>query len=193
MGNAHRLTKGDRLAIADRGDEARGGGGGIRQGRADDLLVALIGKAHGENRRALRENGGVEFAGALRDDAERDAVFAAFLGDPRNGLAGRHEAETGIGGNVAVGFLAHDEHVHAAAAPKADFEGHAAQHRRDGIDDFGGNARQLERRDRPSIAGNAENAVRTSTIVSVIVLVENMKRKRGSLIAELTFAFRARR
>ena len=90
-------------------------------GRADDFLVAVVGKAHGKERRALRQDRLVEFAGTLGDDAERDAVFAAFLGDAGDGLARRHEAEARIGGDIAVRFFADDEHVDGAIAPERRF------------------------------------------------------------------------
>ena len=57
----------------------------------DDRLVAFVGEAHREHRRTLRKHGRVEFGRALRDDAERDAVFAPFLGDAADRPAGRPE------------------------------------------------------------------------------------------------------
>ena len=110
---AHRqgdaLAEGDGLAGAERGEELDQAGAGVGHRRADDRLVAVVGHAHGEDRRALRQDGGVEIGRALGDGAEEDAVFAAFLGDARQGLAGRAEAELAVGRGVAVRLLAADE------------------------------------------------------------------------------------
>ncbi len=125
--------------------------------RADDILVAVVGQPHGKDGRALGQDRRIKFAGALGDDAERNAVFAAFLGDTGNGLAGRQETEALVGRHIAVRFLADDKHVYAAIAPQADFKGHAAENRRDRVDDFGRNAGQLERGDRSAFARYAEN------------------------------------
>ncbi len=62
--------------------------------RADDFLVAVVGKAHGKECRALRQDRLVELSGALGDDAERDAVLAGLPSAMRAiGLAGRNETE----------------------------------------------------------------------------------------------------
>src|SRR3981189_3532390 len=45
---------------------------------------AVVGKPHRKQRVALGDNGGVEFCRTLGDEAEKDAVFAALLGDARN-------------------------------------------------------------------------------------------------------------
>ena len=68
-------------------------GGGVGNGRAQDGLVAIIRHAHGEQRAALGEDGRVELGRTLRHEAEKHAVFAAFLGDARDGAAGRAEAD----------------------------------------------------------------------------------------------------
>ncbi len=72
-------------------------------------------------------------------------------------------------------FLADDEHVDRAIRPERQLEGHAAENRGDGIHDFGGNAGQLEGRDRAVISRDAEICAIVSMIVSLIVLLENMK------------------
>lgn len=105
----------------------------------------------------MRQDRLVELARPLGDDAERDAVFAAFLGDAGDRLARRHEAEARIGGDITVSFLADDEHVDGAVAPQRHLEGHAAEYGSDRIDDLGGDAGKLESADRPVLAGDAED------------------------------------
>ena len=93
--------------------------GRVRNGRADDVLVALVRHAHDEQGIALRDDGRVELRRALRHHAEEDAVLAAFLGDARNRLAGRAEANAFVAGRIAVGLLAHEQQRHRAIAPQA--------------------------------------------------------------------------
>ena len=70
--------------------------GGVRNAGAQDFLVALVGEAHGEDRIALGQDGRIEFGRALGDDAQRHAVFAAFLGDARDRPLGRLEAQADL-------------------------------------------------------------------------------------------------
>ena len=100
---------------------------------------------------------GVEFGRALRDDAERDAVFAPFLGDAADRLAGRPERLRLVGGNVAMGLFAHHRDLVAPLAPQRDFERHAREHRDERIDDLVGKAGQLHDRHRRARLRQAED------------------------------------
>ena len=74
--------------------------------------------------------------GPLRDDAEVDAVFAAFLGDARDCLPCRPEGGIRVSRDVAVRFLADHQRLHAALARQRKVECHTAQHRHHRTDDF---------------------------------------------------------
>ena len=87
---------------------------------------------------------GSSSAGRWVIDAQRHAVFAAFLGDARNGPLGRLEAQRLVDRNVAMGFFADEGDGNAAGAPHAEIEGEAGQHRDHDIDDFGGQAAQFD-------------------------------------------------
>ena len=81
-------------------------------GRRHDLLVAFVGHAQREHGIALRQDGRVDFRRPLRDDAQRCAVLAAFLGDLGDGALARLEADARIGRHVAVRFLADQRDGH---------------------------------------------------------------------------------
>ena len=93
----HALSEGEHLAGAERGYEGEQVRGRIRHGGANDRLVAFVRHAHGEKRRALRDDGGVELCRALRDKPKEHTVFAAFLRDARDCLAGRTEPDVAVG------------------------------------------------------------------------------------------------
>ena len=152
----HAFTERQHLAGAERGHERQQVCGGIRDRGAQQRLVAIVGEAHRKQRVALGNDGGVELRGALRDEAEIDAVFAAFLGDTRDRPAGRSEPDLAVGGDVAVGLFADEQQRRDAVAPQPEIERHAAQHRHHGIDDFGREAGELHDGHRPAIGGQAE-------------------------------------
>jgi hypothetical protein len=87
---ASRLASDGRKLIAERDEPA--------DRLAHDILVALVAEPHGEEGVALRQDRFVQFAWTLGHDAQIDAVFAAFLGDARDGRAGRREAGGLVGG-----------------------------------------------------------------------------------------------
>ena len=105
----HAFAEREHFARSERGNEGQQVCRGVRDRRAQQRLVALVGQAHREQRVALGNDGGVEFGGTLRHEAEIDAVFAAFLGDARDRLAGRPEADAAVGGGVAMGLLADEQ------------------------------------------------------------------------------------
>ena len=150
------LTEGQHFAGAERGHERQQVGGGVRDRRAQQRLVAVVGKPHRKQRVALGNDGGIEFGGALGDETEIDAVFAAFLGDAGNRLAGRPEADVAVGGGVAMRLFADEQQRRDAVAPQPEIERHAAQHRDHGIDDFGGEAGKLHDGHRPAVGRQPE-------------------------------------
>ena len=95
----------------------------------DDLLVAIVGHAQGEDGVALGQDGRVDLGRSLRDDAQRGAVLATFLGDLGDRSLAGLEAEVGVGRDIAVRFLAHQRHRHLTFAPEREIEGQAAEHR----------------------------------------------------------------
>ena len=97
--DAHRqrdaVAEGDRLALAERGQELEQARAGVGDRRRDDLLVAIVRHAQREHGVALGQDGRIDLGRALRDDAQRGAVLAAFLGDLGDGALARLEAEVG--------------------------------------------------------------------------------------------------
>ena len=152
----HAFAERQHFAGAERGNERQQIGRGVRDRRAQQRLVAVVGKPHRKQRVALGNDGGVELGRALGDEAEIDAVFAAFLGDARHRLAGRPETDVAVGGGVAVRFFADEQQRRDAVAPQSEIERHAAQHRHHGIDDFGREAGELHDGHRPAVGGQAE-------------------------------------
>src|SRR6266516_6319424 len=116
----HAFTERQHLAGAERGHERQQVSGGIRDRGAQQRLVAIVGEAHRKQRVALGNDGGVELRGALRDEAEINAVFAAFLGDTRDRPAGRPEPDLAVGGDVAVSLFADEQQRRDAVAPRSE-------------------------------------------------------------------------
>ena len=78
----------------------------VGHGARDELLVGVAAETQREDRAALRERGCREFRRPLRDQRERDAVLAAFLGYPGDDAGRFFETDPRIGGNVAMRFFA---------------------------------------------------------------------------------------
>ena len=152
----HTFAEGEDFAGTERRHERQQVGGRIRDRGAQQGLVAIGGEAHRKHPVALGDDGGVELRGALRDEAEIDAVFAAFLGDTRDRPAGRPEPDLAVGGDVAVGLFADEQQRRDAVAPQSEIERHAAQHRHHGINDFGGEAGKLHDGHRPAVSRQPE-------------------------------------
>ena len=123
-----------------------------------DLLVAVVRHAQREHGVALGQDGRVDLRRALRDDAQRRAVLAAFLGDLGDGALAGLEAERRIGRHVAVRFFADQRDGHLAFAPQREVEGHAAEHRDDDVDDFRRQAGEFQNGDRLVVDRHAEDA-----------------------------------
>ena len=111
-------------------------GAGIGDGRAQQRLVVVVGHAHGEQGRALRNDRRIQLGWTLRHQRQEHSVFAAFLGDARDGAARGPEANGAVGGSVAMRLLADKEQRHRAVAPKAKIEREAAEDAHHGVDDF---------------------------------------------------------
>ena len=75
----HAFAEGDGLAGAHRRHEFEQARCCIGNAGLEDLLVALIGQAHRENRVALRQDGRVELGRPLRDDASETPYFRPSL------------------------------------------------------------------------------------------------------------------
>src|ERR1700691_3299309 len=111
-------------------------GGGVRDGRADDRLIAIVCHAHDKQSAALRNDGGIEFCRTLAGEAEKNTAFAAFLRDSGQRATGWTESERTIRRRVAMGFFAYEQYRKGAFAPESKLERHSAQNRDDRIDHF---------------------------------------------------------
>ena len=157
-GRRDRLAERNRLAVGDRGQEGdRAARRSARRG-ANDPLVELVGEPHGEQGRALRQNGRIELRGTLRHDPERGAVLPPFLGDPADRLPGRPEGLPAVGWNIAVRLFAQHVDFIRPRAPECDFERQPREHRDDRVDDLVGQARKLDDGDRQASSGYAKEA-----------------------------------
>ena len=131
---------------------------GFRHGGRQILAVLAVGDAHREDGVALRQDVGRQLRRALRDEAERDAVFTAFERDARDGALGRLEAQLLVARRVAVRLFADQQDRNRAVAPQREVEGEAAQHRHHDVENFGRNARGVEDGDRLALHRHAEHA-----------------------------------
>src|SRR3546814_9034164 len=76
---------------------------------SSDLLVALVVEAHRDDRAALRQHAFGKVRGALGDQAQRHAIFTAFLGNPFENLARRLPGADVLRRNVAMRLLADEQ------------------------------------------------------------------------------------
>src|SRR5690606_13826521 len=83
------LAADDALAIAQRRDRIDEAARAFGHRRLHEMLVALVVETHRDDRAALRQHAFGEVRGALRDQAQRHAIFAALLGDAFEDLAHR--------------------------------------------------------------------------------------------------------
>ena len=160
--DAHRqgdaVAEGERFALTERRQELQQARARVGDRRGDDLLVAVVRHAQREHGVALGQDRRIDLGRTLRDDAQRNAVLAAFLGDLGDGAFARLEAEMVGCRDVAMRFFAHQRQRHLALAPMGEVEGHARQHRDDDVDDLGRQAGQLDDGDRLVVDGHAEDA-----------------------------------
>src|SRR4051794_9582322 len=116
----HALAADDAFAVAERGDDVEEAARAFRHRRFHEMLIALVVEAHRDDRAALGEHALGEVGRTLRDEAERDAIFTAFLGDPledlAHGLAGRGLVRR----DVAVRLLADEEDGPRHFVPRPD-------------------------------------------------------------------------
>ena len=87
--------------------ELQQAGRGIGNAGLQYLLIALVRQAHRKDRVALRQDCRVQLGRPLRDDAQRNTVFAAFLGDLGDRPLCRLKARRLVDRHVAVRFFAH--------------------------------------------------------------------------------------
>src|SRR3546814_10656765 len=94
----HALAADDALAVAQRRDRIDEAARAFGHSRLDEMLIALVVEAHRDDRSALRQNALGKVGGTLGDEAQRHAIFGAFLGAAFENLAtSRHLAEV-LGG-----------------------------------------------------------------------------------------------
>src|SRR6476661_3924647 len=79
--NCDAFAADDTFAVAKRRDRVEEATRAFGHRGADAGLVAIVVEAHRDDRAALRQHALGKVGGALRDQPQRDAVFAAFLGD----------------------------------------------------------------------------------------------------------------
>src|SRR3954468_10334205 len=103
------LAADDAFAIAERRDDVEEAARAFRHGGLDEMLVALVVEPHRDDRAALREHALGKVRRTLGDQAEGNAVFTAFLGDPLEDLAHRLAGRGLVRRDVAMGFLADEE------------------------------------------------------------------------------------
>ena len=87
----HSCADHQRLARAQRRQEGELAAPRVGDRGADDFLVVFMPEPHREHGTALRDQRGIELMRALSDQAQENAVLAAFLGDTRQPLACRRE------------------------------------------------------------------------------------------------------
>ena len=92
----HAVAERDCFALAERREKFQKPGTGVGDSGRNDRLIALVRHAKRKDRVALRQDRRIDFSGTLRDDAERSAVLAAFLGDLGDGALAGLEAERRI-------------------------------------------------------------------------------------------------
>ena len=99
------------------------------------------------------------FGRALRDQAERDAVFAALLGDAAKDGSDRIAIGILLVRNVAMGFLAHeqDRRCTLLAAPDGEVEDQSAEHGNHRRGNVRGDARHIDDRNRLAVGWHAED------------------------------------
>nr|GFD58441.1 hypothetical protein [Tanacetum cinerariifolium] len=84
-----------------RGDRIEEAARALRHRGTDEGLIALVVEPHGNDRAALGEHALFEVGRSLRDQPQRHAIFAAFLGDPAEDLAHRRAVARPAAWNVA--------------------------------------------------------------------------------------------
>src|SRR5436189_5170418 len=153
------LAAHDALAVAKRRDDVEEPARAFRHRRLHERLVAVVVEAHGDDRAALRKHALGQIRRALGDQTERNAVFAALLGDPLEDLAHRLAGRGLVRRDVAVRLLAawEDRPLALASRPDRVIEDEARDYRDDDGDDVGWHARDVDDRDRAALGGQAED------------------------------------
>src|SRR5579883_2530528 len=101
-GMRHTFADRNRFLLAERRQRPEEARRRLWQGASDEVLVLVVGHAHGEDGAALGKDCLRDLRGSLRDQAERDAVFAPFFRNPRDRPPRRFEAKAVVVGNVAM-------------------------------------------------------------------------------------------
>src|SRR5258705_7608196 len=101
------FTADNAFAVTQSGNRVEEAARAFGHGRPHARLISVVVQAHGDDRAALRQYAFGQIRRTLRDQAEADAVFTAFLGDPLEDLAHRLAVRILVLGNVAVGLFVH--------------------------------------------------------------------------------------
>src|SRR3546814_7417693 len=94
------------FAVAQRRDRIDEAACACGHRRVHEMLVALVVEAHRDDRAALRQHAFGKVRGALGDQAQRHAIFTAFLGNPFENLARRLPGADVLRRNVAMRLFA---------------------------------------------------------------------------------------
>ena len=123
------------------------------------MLIALIVEAHGNQRTALGKHAFRQIGRALRDQPQRHAVLATFLGDPLEDLAHALSGIDGAGGDVAMRFLAdeQDRLLLLVTRPDGEIEDQPRHHGDHDMGDLRGHGRGIDDGDRLALRRQAED------------------------------------
>ena len=106
-GNA--FTADDAFAIAQRRNGIEEPARAFRHGGLHESLVAIVVKAHRNDRTALRKHAFGKVGRALGNQPQRNPVFAAFLGNPRQDPTNRRTIGVLLARHIAVRFFANEQ------------------------------------------------------------------------------------
>src|SRR6185436_8735175 len=109
QGNGDAFAADDAFAVAQRRDGVEETARAFGHRGPDTGLVAVVVEAHGDDRTALRQHAFGKVRRTLRDQAQADAVFTAFLGDPLEDPAHRLAGADVVLGDVAMSLFADEE------------------------------------------------------------------------------------
>src|SRR5690606_38707578 len=155
----HAFAADDALTVPERRDRVEETARAFGHRRLHERLVAVVVEAHRDDRAALRQHAFGKVRRALRDQAEADAVLAAFLGDAAEDAADRRAVGILLVGHVAVRLFAYQQYRPRLflARPEREVEHYPAE---DG-DHRGGDVRRHTRdvddRNRLASARHAED------------------------------------
>src|SRR6516225_4513178 len=147
----HTFANGNRLAVAQRRQEVHQAMRGLRDGAPHDVLILMAGHTEGEHRVTLRQQTRRQIRRTLTDDAQRNAVFAALLGDTKQRPLCRLEAKLLVAWCVTVCLFANYRDRDRRLAPQGKVEGEPAQNGNHYIQYFRWDAGEVENSNRLTI------------------------------------------